>query len=321
MPPVPDPEGFASPFAGVAGNALLVAGGAHFPDLRPWEGGTKVWSDRIFLLAEADGEWTEIGRLSRPNAYGLSANTPGGVLCVGGGDAHRHFDEVFQLVWNGRQLSRTALPALPRPCAFMSGAVAGDWLYVAGGIDRPDATEALATFWALDLTAMDRGWRNLPPCPGPARMLAVAGADADTFYLFSGVSLRPDAQGKAVRTYLRDAHAYREGSGWRRLADVPVPCVAAPSPAPLTPAGEILVIGGDDGTRVHLNGPGHPGFPREILRYEPAKDQWSPVGAAPFSRATVPTTPWRGRWVIANGERIPGYRTPEVWTLECQPNQ
>ena len=50
LPPIPDREGFAGSYAGVSGNALLVAGGANFPDKRPWEGGTKIWYDRVFVL-------------------------------------------------------------------------------------------------------------------------------------------------------------------------------------------------------------------------------------------------------------------------------
>src|SRR4051794_9202194 len=38
LPSLPDPEGFASAFAGVSHDALLVAGGANFPDKRPWDG-------------------------------------------------------------------------------------------------------------------------------------------------------------------------------------------------------------------------------------------------------------------------------------------
>lgn len=72
LPSVPDPEGFASPFAGVAGGALLVAGGANFPDKRPWEGGTKVWHDTVFALGSPDAAWVTAERLPRPNAYGVS---------------------------------------------------------------------------------------------------------------------------------------------------------------------------------------------------------------------------------------------------------
>jgi N-acetylneuraminic acid mutarotase len=87
----------------------------------------------------------------------------------------------------------------------------------------------------------------------------------------------------------------------------------------MTADGQLLVLSGDDGTLVHLNGPRHPGFPQSVLAYRPAEDCWVKVGTAPFSRATVPTTVWRGKWIIPNGERIPGYRSPEVWSLDFVP--
>ena len=54
LPPIPDPNGFASPFAGVSYGALIVAGGSNFPDKKPWEGGTKVWYDSVFALDKPD---------------------------------------------------------------------------------------------------------------------------------------------------------------------------------------------------------------------------------------------------------------------------
>ena len=316
LPSLPDPEGFAAPFTGVVGNSLLVAGGANFRSGRPWNGGTKVWYDQVFLLDEPNGNWSEVGCLSRPTAYGLSFTVPEGIVCVGGGNAEEHFVEASLLTWDRQRLKQTRLPSLPRTCAFMSGAAVGSVLYVAGGIEKPEATEALAVFWALDFAAKDRVWRSLPPCPGPARMLAVAGVIKDTFYLFSGVSLRADGRGNPARTSLHDAYAYHALRGWRRMPDLPHPTVAAASPAPSTRDGRLLVISGDDGTRVHLNGPRHPGFPQEVLGFSPNDNEWTEAGTAPFSRATVPTTQWRSRWIIPNGERIPGYRTPEVWSLE-----
>ena len=35
------------------GGAILVAGGANFPDKKPWEGGKKVWYDTVFVLETA----------------------------------------------------------------------------------------------------------------------------------------------------------------------------------------------------------------------------------------------------------------------------
>ena len=76
-PPIPDAHGFASPFAGVSAGTLVVAGGANFPESYPWEGGKKVWHDRIFLLPEGAGEWTVSTRkLPRALAYGVSVSLP-----------------------------------------------------------------------------------------------------------------------------------------------------------------------------------------------------------------------------------------------------
>ncbi|MBC7366567.1 MAG: galactose oxidase [Undibacterium sp.] len=316
LAPLPDHEGFASPFVGVAGGALIVAGGANFPEKRPWEGGAKIWYDYVFALAEPSGAWVEAGRLPRANAYGVAVSAPAGMICAGGGDAKTHFAEVFLLTWEGRVLKTSALRPLPRACAFGSGALVGGIFYLAGGIEMPDATSALATLWALDMAQPEAGWKELPACPGPARMLAVAGATADTFYLFGGVALSAGADGRAQRTPLRDAYAYSAAGGWRKLADLPRAATAAPSPAPLTREGKLLVISGDDGLRAHLNGPDHPGFTTDILAYDPSADRWSEVGGGPVSRATAATVAWRGGWVVASGERKPGYRSPEAWWLD-----
>ena len=316
LPSIPDYEGFAGMFAGVSGDSLLIAGGANFPGKRQFEGGVKTWYDAVYALPAPNGEWKAIGKLPRLNGYGVSVNALGGVIIAGGGDARIHFTDVFLLTWNGRDLATRPLPSLPRPCAFTSGALVGPVLYVACGIETPDATEALNNFWALDLTALDAGWRVLPPCPGPTRMLPVAAAVGDTFYLFSGVGLHAGSDGKRVRTFLKDAYSYTAKAGWRRLADLPAVAAAAPSPAPVTADGQPLVLSGDNGTLIHLDGPHHPGFQQTAFAYRPAENRWIKVGTTPFSRATVPTTYWRNQWIIPCGERIPGYRTPDVWSLD-----
>jgi N-acetylneuraminate epimerase len=319
LPALPNPEGFASAFAGTSHGALLVAGGANFPDRRPWEGGTKVWYDDIFVLTSASGAWVTAGKLPRPNAYGVSFTTPAGVVCAGGGDSREHWRDVFLLTWEAGRVNTTSLPPLPAPMAFGSGVANGRELYVFGGITRPDATEATASFLVMDLAAPQPAWRELPPCPGPARMLAQVGMIGGEFFVCGGVSLHAGADGKAARTYLRDAYVYSADKGWRKLADLPHAVAAAPSPMPVTPTGELLVISGDDGQRGHLVGPDHPGFPQDILAYDTRRDVWRNVGNAPISRATAPTTMWSGSWIIASGEKRPGYRSNEVWALRFSP--
>src|SRR5258706_10700944 len=88
LPPLPDRVGFAGPFAGTSGGALIVAGGANFPDKMPWEGGRKVWYEAAFLLERTNGSWRSGFRLPRPLAYGVSVTTRDGVNCIGGSDAN-----------------------------------------------------------------------------------------------------------------------------------------------------------------------------------------------------------------------------------------
>jgi N-acetylneuraminic acid mutarotase len=320
LPPLPDREGFAAPFCGVSGGALLVAGGANFPGKRPWEGGTKQWYDTIYVLPHESGGWQTAGRLPRPNAYGLAVSTGQGVVCIGGGDARRHFRDVFALRWKDGSIAHTPLPDLPRPCAFASGALVGDTIYLAGGIEEPAATSCLNTLWAMDLARPSPSWQELPACPGGERMLAVAGAADGSFFLLSGVKLKAGPDGKPVREYLHDAWRYTpQSAGWKRLADLPRAAAAAASPAPTVDGPRLLVISGDDAQHVGFKPePAHPGFPRNVLAYDVRRDAWSIVGEAPFSRATVPTTVWNGGTVIANGEARPGYRSPEVWSLHAE---
>jgi N-acetylneuraminate epimerase len=313
LPSIPDHEGFATPFAGTSGGALIVAGGANFPGKRPWEGGTKVWYDSIFVLPDPHGAWKSGFHLPRPNAYGVSISTPDGLVCIGGGNANEHFRDVIRLTWDGQGIAVSPLPDLPKRCAFMCGARVDQTIYIIGGIDKPAATACLNTFWSLNLSDGKPHWRVLDPCPGPARLLGVAGSANGSLYLFSGARLFAGPEGQPVREFLRDAWRYTPGKGWTRLADMPRAAVAAASPAPLVGAG-LLVLSGDDGLHVGFKPETeHPGFPHGVLSYDTAANTWTEIGQAPFSRGTVPLTQWGELFVIPNGEARPGYRSAEVW--------
>ncbi len=315
LPPLPDTNGFAAPFAGVSGGALIVAGGANFPERMPWEGGKKAWYNSVFVLAQTNGQWRIGPKLAWAAAYGVSVTTPQGILCAGGCDAKEHFRDTFFLRWHSNQLERQGLPELPQPLANSCGALVGNTVYLAGGSALPDATNAMKNFWALDLSATQLGWRELEPWPGPARMLAVAGARGGKFYLFGGADLTTDHDGKISRRWLKDAYCFEPGKGWRRLADLPRAAVAAPSPA-IGLGAELLIVSGDDGSLVNFEPKStHPGFPRDVLAYDPEQDKWRKAGDSPLSRATVPVVEWQGCAVIPNGEVRPGRRTPEVWQV------
>jgi N-acetylneuraminate epimerase len=319
LPPVPDPEGFAAPFAGVSGGALLVAGGANIPGEKWKDPFVKVWHDRVHVLANPDGEWKLAGRLPAPLAYGVSITADDSLLCLGGSDSQQHHASCFRLQWDGTRLSFAPLPSLPRPCANACGALLGHTIYIAGGLEKPDSTTALHTFWALDLQAAKPTWQELEPWPGPARMLAVAAAHQGSFHLFSGASVTAGADGKPVRQYLRDAWRFTPGRGWEPLADLPRPAVAAPSPAPVIESC-LAILSGDDGTKVDFTPVrDHPGFPRDALLLDPTSGTWTVRESFALSRATVPTVLWNGSLIVPNGEVRPRVRTPEVFRFQASP--
>jgi N-acetylneuraminate epimerase len=315
LPPLPDAHGFAAPFAGVSDGALLVAGGANFPNGMPWEGGQKVVYDSVFVLPTPGANWLSGFKLPRPLAYGVSVTTTRGILCAGGSGLKEAFRDAFLLRWDGKHVETQPLPPLPQPMANGCGALVGNTVYLAGGLTGPAATNAMKNFWALDLAAAEPQWRELEPWPGPARIFPVCATQDGNFYLFSGAELAADAQGKPVRRWLKDAYCYQPGKGWKRLSDLPRVAVAAPSPA-IEFARQLLVVSGDDGERVNFEPKSaHPGFPTDVLFYDPHTDRWTRGGDSGLSRATVPVVAWRGHAVIPNGEVRPGRRTPEVWQL------
>lgn len=269
LPPLPPAAGqstqpgVASPFVGVHGNALLVAGGANFPGAMPWEGGAKAWWQDIWVLEGVAGDqprWVTgtTFQLPRPIAYGISVSIPEGVVCVGGNDAERCHADVFLLAWDAtrREVRRTEWPALPRPLANMGGALVGHLLVVAGGQEVVKGGVPTKACWALDLSRRGgRGgfaWTELPAWPGPERILPVVAAQGapgqERFYLFGGRTPRP---GRPTEL-LTDAYVLdpRDRS-WRSLGPVGGGAGVSVMAGVAAPVGndEIWIMGGDRGDR------------------------------------------------------------------------
>lgn len=322
LPSLPSNEGFAGLFAGTHNDVLIVAGGANFPDKMPWEGGKKVWYDRVYALESIDGKWKDVGKLPRPLGYGVSISTDDGIICIGGSDSNRHYAECFRLQYNNGKLTTTFLPSLPRPCANSCGAIIKNIIYVAGGLESPTATSTLKTFWSLDLADSDAVWKKHDTWPGSGRMLSVAATTDETFFLFSGADLKTLSDGTTSRQYLRDAYSYRPTSGWRRISDMPRPTVAAPSPAAKIGETTLLIISGDDGEDVNFQPiEKHPGFPKSGLAYNTINNSWEYKETFPAGHVTTSLVHWHNHFIIPSGEIRPGKRSPNVWSLRSTQNQ
>jgi N-acetylneuraminic acid mutarotase len=339
LPPLPDRLGVAGAFAGVAGSsdadrdgALLVAGGANFADRPPWDGGTKTWQTTVYALAAPDAAWIAAGRLPRPLGYGVAASFGGRVWCVGGGDADEHLRSTMALEWDAAtrtvRIEPDALPPLPEAMALGGGVLVGSRLYIAGGLASPAATKALGMFCSIDLgaAAEERRWREHPTWPGPQRILPVLGTLAGKLYLVSGAELvlEPAATTTVTRRFLDDAYEFDpQTDTWHTIASCPVPLVASPGPALPLGGSRLAFLPGDDGAlfsrQKELAG-AHPGFPRTVHAYDPARDAWQSLGVVPDhirSAVTTPAVAWRGGWIIPSGEVQPGTRSPQIVRVEA----
>ena len=310
LPAIPDSIGFAGSFAGVADNVLIVAGGSNFPGGgTPWNGGTKKWYDKIFVLEKPGGRWKEAGRLPFALGYGVSVSAPQGLILIGGSSEKGHYSKVLLLHYRNGKILIEELVSLPFPLANSCGALAGNKIFVAGGLSAPDSKNSEKVFLCLDLQKKEAGWKLLPAWPGASRMLSVGGSDGKQFFLFSGTELVNGA-----RVYLRDAYSYSKNTGWKKLADLPQPVVAAPSPALYKNA--FYIFGGDtgkDASRAAELKEKHPGFSGSILCYNPAQNNWTSAGKiVGIPPVTTSLAIWNSKIVLPGGEIRPGTRTPDV---------
>lgn len=312
LPDVPDAEGYAGSYAGVHAGALLVAGGANFPEKPLWEGGPKRWTDRIFVLPEPGGAWLEPALLPKPMGYGASVSLPQGVLLLGGSNAGGALSDVLLLSWDGSQVSCVPWPSLPVTLTGHAAVVLGGRVYVAGGSQRAGEQDAEARLWALDPANLERGWLEMPAIPGRGRFLHQMAACGDALYVFGGIGLKPGENGRMQRDMLTEAWRFTENSGWEQLADMPYTVAAAPTPAPCS-QGLIYLFGGDDATVTGFTPRNHPGFHNQSLVYAIETGEWKNGGTIGAARAVLPCAEWRNMAVIVNGEQRPGKRSNQVW--------
>lgn len=346
LPPLPDPLGVAGPFAGSHHGAVVIAGGANFPTAAGhdrWKA-SKVWHDAVWVLAtgsSGETKWLAQPPLARRIGYGGSASTPAGVVCIGGEDGTRMFDDVTLLGWDPvtRTVSSRSLPPLPEPMAFGGAAAIDSVVYVIGGQPGPAPAAPTAAAMRLDLRGFDvcsddpadLRWEKLPNLPGGPRTHAIVmtrtTSSGDRVCVLSG--RRPNADGlEGSIEPLRDAWEFDPDAweaagkptgvaiGWRRLADMPAPRMAGTA-VPVG-FGGIAVLSGDDGrlwSKTDTLKDTHPGFPRETLMYDAAADAWLIGGLAPSCQVTTTAVAWMGGHAILSGELRPRVRTPAAWLV------
>jgi len=283
LPALPRP--IQGAFVGVSENALVIAGGRD-------SSGSQNYLDTVLVLEAEQKTWRR-AKLAHPLAYGAAVSTEEGMIIIGGRDAEQCYAAVLRLKWNSAQkkLEIETLPELPQACAYCSAELVGNTIYVAGGLNSPDAKAGLKNFWALDLSqpAEMPKWQILEPWPGgPGRIQAATAVQNSgekvSFYLFGG-ALVSDKDGEKLNdAYRYDPFVKERSERWKKVLDVPEP----------TAAGLAVDIG-----QSHIMLFAHKG---DILTYHTITDTWvTKKGQLPEGVMAADGIKWQDKTVIVAG--------------------
>jgi cyclically-permuted mutarotase family protein len=336
--------GFAGCYAGVHNDAMLIAGGANFPNGLPWEGGEKYWSDKIFVLEKSGDDyiWNDkTFKLPHALAYGFSVSIPEGVLCIGGRDANQEYSEVFLLKWNvnSEEITIEEFPSLPFPLAHLSATKLDNKIYVAGGESKGETTNHFLT---LDLSQKGNDnwkWNQESPLPGKSRAYSVLSTQANGtvhgVYLFSGRSYNK----AGTVEILSDGYFYNPKLNQWEVLNSEFPVMAGNA---FSAGLEFVVFpSGTDGTeflklksledeiksleksedfilvkdlKSELTNrlKNHKGFSKNILAYNTITKTIVKISDLPYGVVTAPLVKWDDNVFIVSGEISPGVRTPSI---------
>jgi len=346
--------GFAGAINGVSNDALIIAGGANFPNGLPWEGGKKYYSNQIFVLGKNGSEffWNQKIKdtLPEPIAYCGITSTPKGVVYVGGENQNGILNKCFLLNWNSEKncIDIRPLPNLPVALTNVSVTNIGNVVYVAGG---DEAKNSSGSFLCLNLEDSNPEWKTLPPLPialANATAIAQDGEDGKQIFIIGGRTKTSSGISELHHTvFAFDIQKEK----WEQRADITdgknttnlsAACGVASG------SNEILIAGFDNGEIFHQietyisriasaktdeekvkltkekNSLSihHKGFDKRILLYHTISNTWTKIGELPFpAHVTTTAVMWGNDIVISNGEIKPGIRTPNVMIGEMVGNK
>lgn len=334
--------GLAGAFSGIHNGVLIIAGGANFPEDPPWEGGKKVWWDKIHVLHKTEGHYQWINnldlRLDQGNAYGISIATQAGLLCIGGGNEAGIVSDIILLSWDEttQTLSRETLGKLPPDLVVNAGAMVNDEIFISGIIEGKNHLIKLNVEKLLEENIDPYAWIQLEGCPGPPRIFPAfatqSNGETTCLYLFGGRTVN-DGKMKI----LEDGYFFNlKEKQWKPIENTP-PVMAAPAMS--YGANNILIFGGDDGKlllerdemeRRIRRGPdqveidslslllknsfsNHPGFSQQVYAFNTITNSFQRIGSMPFlAPVTTNSVLWDDQIVLVSGEIKPGIRTPAI---------
>ena len=332
-------KGVSAPFCGVVGDALVVAGGANFPDKSLLDGGAKrVYAD---IWAQADGEWVHAGVLPDSTAYGATFAVDGALVLAGGNVCGTTTDKVYELTLQDRAAVLRALPPLPVPMEQCGWTRDGDRLFLVGGV---------GTTGVYACTVGEYVWTKLADLPEPL-VQPVAFASAGKLYVWGGfnpetlevsdrgVCLQISPLAPLGRNDKNEVPSEvppvipseAKESLWAEAPAIPDGGTFVGATGATLPDGRLVVVGGvnraifaralhntpEDRIPYLSKEPAEYQFRQAVYAFDPAAGAWTLLGSDPACALAGPGVAVRpaGGLYVAGGELKPGVRSPRIFSL------
>lgn len=345
---IPNELGLAGSFSGLVGNQkdiLIIAGGANFA-LPVWET-NKGYHNTIFAgsLEGASSteniQWIDIDQsLANQIAYGSSVSVDEGLICIGGHNSDKVFDDVFLIRWidDLKQIKITSLPSLPQAATQGGAALIGNYIYYSCGQTGLGLESATNNLWRLNISNLspseslsDLNWEILPSLPGPTRavhcVVSQHNGRNETLFIISGRRIKDNYKGSEPFELLKDVWEFdpvkysKEENSWKRRSDAPV-CVMA-APGVKYGQSHIFILGGGDGSLIYKADSlrdSHPGFPKKAWAYHTITDTWTSLGDIPLNLVTSNALKWKNDILVPSGEMRPRVRSPKIFKYSLNKN-
>lgn len=327
--------GLSGTVCGVIGNELLIGGGNNFPAGLPWEGGSKKYYDDVFVYRVKKDTllYTSSFKLPFNVAYAAISHSPGKIIYAGGENETGAITNVYciQKSDGASGFEVIAWPNLPEALTNAVAVATNAAVYVFGGASSKGVSNKV---WALYLNNVKAGWKQVSTMP-QATAFAAASLLNGQVYIMGGRCKGADGISKIYnQVFAWDI----ENNTWHEKAKLPESVSAAT--AVTIKDSSILFIGGDkivifhevemlaakiaatsdtiikmELTIVKNNlQKTHPGFSKDVLKYNPVSNTWGPYAQLSF---TAPVTTHAfindNKIYLPAGEIKPGIRTPKIW--------
>ena len=307
-------SGVSAMYAASAGDVLIVAGGANFPDVPAADGGRKAFYDYIYVYD--GGGWRCAGRLPEPAAYGVGWSYGGRMVIAGGANGNGALRKTYVIEIAGDSAVVSECRELPCAVEQAAGTSIDGRLYMVGGIAGGVPSGRL---YMLDTESYDAGWSELAPLPEPF-VQPVAAASGGRLYVWGGFDSASGSVGG--RGYCYDP----QRDEWTAVAGHPDGGTFTGGCALTLADGRILCVGGVDREifaaalqlpaermREYLTQPVDSyRFQRVMHIFDPAAGEWQSAGeAACTARAGASLVAFGDAVWLLGGELKPGIRTPE----------